>query len=154
MSGGGRDRTGAGHGEILALTLLIEGAVLTAYVSAPQPDAWNHGGGAQEDSAVAEKIAGAERIPSSGPAVEATELVRDAAPPLLFDHSRRDDLFGMPQGQRRAPSSWIRNRSTSGRCSTTWIGPIDTGPRDSDSRSTARTRRVGSSSSTGQARSS
>jgi HD superfamily phosphodiesterase len=32
---------------------------------------------------------------------EATELVREAAPPLLFDHSRRVYLFGMLQGQRR-----------------------------------------------------
>ncbi|MFF3468665.1 HD domain-containing protein [Streptomyces sp. NPDC001984] len=49
---------------------------------------------------MAEKIAGVE-IPSSRLAAEATELVREAASPLLFDHSRRVYLFGMLQGLRR-----------------------------------------------------
>ena len=40
-------------------------------------------------------------IPDSRLVSEATELVREAAPPLLFDHSRRVYLFGMLQGQRR-----------------------------------------------------
>ncbi|MEV7599815.1 HD domain-containing protein [Kitasatospora sp. NPDC089797] len=38
------------------------------------------------------------RIPDSRLAREATELVRDAAPPLLFDHSRRVFLFGALRG--------------------------------------------------------
>ncbi|MFI6865341.1 HD domain-containing protein [Nocardia sp. NPDC050406] len=42
------------------------------------------------------------RIPDSALAREATELVRDAASPLLFDHSRRVFLFGALQGRRRA----------------------------------------------------
>jgi hypothetical protein len=46
-----------------------------------------------------ETIAGV-RIPDSALAVEATELVRQAAPPLLFHHSRRVYLFGMLQGRR------------------------------------------------------
>ncbi|MFF0339733.1 HD domain-containing protein [Kribbella sp. NPDC004875] len=40
-----------------------------------------------------EEIAGV-RIPDSKLAREATELVRDAASPLLYDHSRRVFLFG------------------------------------------------------------
>jgi hypothetical protein len=40
-------------------------------------------------------------IPDSRLVSEATELVREAAPPLLFHHSRRVYLFGMLQGQRR-----------------------------------------------------
>lgn len=47
-----------------------------------------------------ETIAGIE-IPDSRLAADATELVRDAAPPLLFDHSRRVYLFGMLQGRIR-----------------------------------------------------
>jgi hypothetical protein len=47
-----------------------------------------------------ETIAGIE-IPDSRLVAEATELVREAASPLLFDHSRRVFLFGMLQGQRR-----------------------------------------------------
>jgi hypothetical protein len=47
-----------------------------------------------------ESIAGVV-IPDSRLVKEATELVREAAPPLLFDHSRRVYLFGMLQGQRR-----------------------------------------------------
>jgi hypothetical protein len=39
-------------------------------------------------------------IPDSAMASEATELVRDVAPPLLFHHSRRVFLFGSLQGQR------------------------------------------------------
>jgi hypothetical protein len=40
-------------------------------------------------------------IPDSRLATEATELVRDSAPPLLYHHSRRVFLFGMLQGARR-----------------------------------------------------
>ncbi|MBC2641920.1 MULTISPECIES: HD domain-containing protein [unclassified Rhodococcus (in: high G+C Gram-positive bacteria)] len=47
-----------------------------------------------------ETIAGV-MIPDTKLVSEATELVRDAAPPLLFDHSRRVYLFGMLQGQQR-----------------------------------------------------
>jgi HD superfamily phosphodiesterase len=39
-------------------------------------------------------------IPDSSLAAEATELVRDAAPDLLFHHSRRVFLFGSLQGRR------------------------------------------------------
>ncbi|MFC7584404.1 hypothetical protein ACFQYP_12190 [Nonomuraea antimicrobica] len=49
---------------------------------------------------MSESIAGV-RIPGSALAREATELVREAAPPLLFDHSRRVFLFG-----RCAAGSW------------------------------------------------
>jgi hypothetical protein len=49
---------------------------------------------------VSEKIAGIE-IPDSRLVAEATALVREAEPPLLFDHSRRVYLFGMLQGLRR-----------------------------------------------------
>ncbi|MGW4464912.1 HD domain-containing protein [Micromonospora sp. NPDC004704] len=47
-----------------------------------------------------EHIAGVE-IPDTRLVAEATELVREAAPPLLFHHSRRVYLFGMLQGRRR-----------------------------------------------------
>lgn len=47
-----------------------------------------------------ESIAGVV-IPDSRLVSQATELVREAAPPLLFDHSRRVYLFGMLQGRRR-----------------------------------------------------
>jgi hypothetical protein len=47
-----------------------------------------------------EMIAGIE-IPGSPLAKAVTELVREAASPLLFDHSRRVYLFGMLQGRRR-----------------------------------------------------
>ncbi|MGB6163765.1 MAG: HD domain-containing protein [Pseudonocardiaceae bacterium] len=46
-----------------------------------------------------ERIAGID-IPDSRLAREATELVRDAASPLLFHHSRRVFLFGSLQGNR------------------------------------------------------
>ncbi|MFF2659071.1 HD domain-containing protein [Kitasatospora sp. NPDC058032] len=46
---------------------------------------------------MSETIAGV-RIPDSALAAEATELVRDAASPLLFDHSRRVFLFGSLRG--------------------------------------------------------
>lgn len=46
-----------------------------------------------------ETIAGID-IPDSRLASEATELVRDAASPLLFHHSRRVFLFGSLQGNR------------------------------------------------------
>ncbi|HWN28484.1 MAG TPA: HD domain-containing protein [Actinomycetospora sp.] len=45
-----------------------------------------------------ETIAGVA-IPDSALAREATELVRDAAPPLVFDHSRRVFLFGSLRGR-------------------------------------------------------
>ncbi|MFJ4186688.1 HD domain-containing protein [Kitasatospora sp. NPDC089509] len=44
-----------------------------------------------------ETVAGV-RIPDSALAREATELVRDAASPLIFDHSRRVYLFGALRG--------------------------------------------------------
>jgi hypothetical protein len=47
-----------------------------------------------------ERIAGVA-IPEGRMVAEATELVRDAAPPLLFHHSRRVYLFGMLQGRVR-----------------------------------------------------
>src|SRR5437016_2129873 len=47
-----------------------------------------------------EQIAGVS-IPDSRLVAEATDLVRDAAPPLLFHHSRRVYLFGMLQGHLR-----------------------------------------------------
>ena len=46
-----------------------------------------------------ETIAGIP-IPDSALAHEATELVREAAPPLLFDHSRRVFLWASLQGER------------------------------------------------------
>ncbi|MFL4910168.1 HD domain-containing protein [Streptomyces sp. MMS24-I2-30] len=49
---------------------------------------------------MSENIAGVD-IPDTRLAAEATELVRAAESPLLFDHSRRVYLFGMLQGQRR-----------------------------------------------------
>jgi HD superfamily phosphodiesterase len=50
-----------------------------------------------------ESIAGVT-IPDSRLVSAATELVREAASPLLFHHSRRVYLFGMLQGQRRGLS--------------------------------------------------
>ncbi|MET9533686.1 MULTISPECIES: HD domain-containing protein [unclassified Streptomyces] len=47
-----------------------------------------------------ETIAGIT-IPDTALAREATELVREAAGPLLFDHSRRVFLFGSLKGMRR-----------------------------------------------------
>lgn len=47
---------------------------------------------------MAESIAGV-RIPDSALTREATELVRDAASPMLFDHSRRVFLWGSLRGQ-------------------------------------------------------
>lgn len=49
---------------------------------------------------MSETIAGVQ-IPDSTLAREATELVRDVAPPLLFDHSRRVFLFGALRGWRQ-----------------------------------------------------
>jgi HD domain-containing protein len=46
-----------------------------------------------------ENIAGIE-IPDTKLVAEATELVRDAASPLIFHHSRRVFLFGSLQGRR------------------------------------------------------
>ncbi|HEX6402889.1 MAG TPA: HD domain-containing protein [Pseudonocardiaceae bacterium] len=48
---------------------------------------------------MSERIAGID-IPDSRLAREATELVRDAATPLLYHHSRRVFLFGSLQGKR------------------------------------------------------
>jgi hypothetical protein len=48
---------------------------------------------------MAEHIAEIE-IPDTNLVTEATELVRDAATPLIFHHSRRVFLFGSLQGQR------------------------------------------------------
>lgn len=48
-----------------------------------------------------EMIAGI-RIPDSQMAQDATELVRDVASPLIFDHSRRVFLFGSVFGQEQA----------------------------------------------------
>ncbi|MFC4532372.1 HD domain-containing protein [Sphaerisporangium dianthi] len=48
---------------------------------------------------MSEIIAGVA-IPDSALAAEATELVRDNAPELLYDHSRRVYLFGTLQGRR------------------------------------------------------
>ncbi|MER5748126.1 HD domain-containing protein [Streptomyces sp. NPDC002225] len=48
----------------------------------------------------ARTIAGV-RIPDSALAKEATELVREAATPLLFDHSRRVFLFGALRGAQQ-----------------------------------------------------
>ena len=42
------------------------------------------------------------RIPDGRIAREATELVRDIATPLLFDHSRRVFLWGSLQGENLA----------------------------------------------------
>lgn len=47
---------------------------------------------------MAETIAGVT-IPDSALAREATELVRDAASPLIFDHSRRVFVFGALRGR-------------------------------------------------------
>ncbi|MFI6660565.1 HD domain-containing protein [Streptomyces sp. NPDC050523] len=49
---------------------------------------------------MSESIAGV-RIPDSALAREATELVRDVAEPLLFDHSRRVFLFGSLRGREQ-----------------------------------------------------
>jgi HD superfamily phosphodiesterase len=49
---------------------------------------------------VTERIADVE-IPDSRIVTEATELVREAASPLLFHHSRRVFLFGTLQGRRQ-----------------------------------------------------
>ncbi|TCC53549.1 HD domain-containing protein [Kribbella capetownensis] len=49
---------------------------------------------------MSEEIAGV-RIPDSALAREATELVREVAPPLLFDHSRRVFLFGALRGREQ-----------------------------------------------------
>ncbi|MCA1223656.1 HD domain-containing protein [Streptomyces sp. 8L] len=51
----------------------------------------------------AERIAGVE-IPDSALAREATELIRDTADALVYDHSRRVFLFGALQGAARALS--------------------------------------------------
>lgn len=48
-----------------------------------------------------ETIAGVN-ISDSQLVAEATELVRDASPPLLYHHSRRVYLFGMLQGLKRS----------------------------------------------------
>ncbi|MGI5161338.1 HD domain-containing protein [Microbispora sp. CA-102843] len=48
---------------------------------------------------MSETIAGVA-VPDSALATEATELVREAAPPLLYHHSRRVFLFGSLRGRR------------------------------------------------------
>jgi hypothetical protein len=50
------------------------------------------------EKVMSESIAGV-RIPDSGVAREATELVREAAAPLLFDHSRRVFLWATLRGR-------------------------------------------------------
>lgn len=52
---------------------------------------------------MAESIAGV-RIPDSALAQQATELVRETASPLLFDHSRRVFLWGSLRGQEQGAS--------------------------------------------------
>ncbi|MEU6125370.1 HD domain-containing protein [Streptomyces sp. NPDC047123] len=52
---------------------------------------------------MSETIAGV-RIPDSALAREATELVRETASPLVFDHSRRVYLFGALRGQEQGLS--------------------------------------------------
>ncbi|MFJ9663586.1 HD domain-containing protein [Streptomyces sp. NPDC101219] len=52
---------------------------------------------------MSETIAGV-RIPDSALAREATELVREAASPLLFDHSRRVFLWGAMRGREQGLS--------------------------------------------------
>jgi hypothetical protein len=47
-----------------------------------------------------ERIAGVV-IPDTSLVADATELVRQAAPPLLFNHSRRVFIFGSLQGMKR-----------------------------------------------------
>ena len=64
-----------------------------------------------------ETIAGIP-IPDSALAREATELVREAAPPLLFDHSRRVFLWASLRASGMA-STTTPSCSTSARCSTT-----------------------------------
>lgn len=49
---------------------------------------------------MSDSIAGVQ-IPDSALAREATELVREVAPPLLFDHSRRVFLFGSLRGREQ-----------------------------------------------------
>ncbi|SFK62864.1 HD domain-containing protein [Streptomyces pini] len=49
---------------------------------------------------MSETIAGV-RVPDSAMAREATELVREAASPLLFDHSRRVFLWGALRGREQ-----------------------------------------------------
>ncbi|WP_212719104.1 hypothetical protein [Blastococcus sp. CCUG 61487] len=49
---------------------------------------------------MAESIAGVQ-IPDSALAREATDLVREAASPLLFDHSRRVFVWGALRGQEQ-----------------------------------------------------
>jgi HD superfamily phosphodiesterase len=55
----------------------------------------------REETSVTTRIADIE-IPDSALAKEATELVRDTAGPLLYDHSRRVFLFGALRGRHRA----------------------------------------------------
>ena len=57
-------------------------------------------------------------IPDSALARAATDLVREASSPLLFDHSRRVFLFGSLAGIRGG-SPTIPSFCTSARCSTT-----------------------------------
>jgi HD superfamily phosphodiesterase len=54
----------------------------------------------EKENKMAESIAGVS-IPDSALAREATELVREVASPLLFDHSRRVFVFGSLRGREQ-----------------------------------------------------
>src|SRR5690606_24380662 len=73
---------------------------------APSYGAHDPGGGAETRKwrdDMSETVAGV-RIPDSALAREATELVREAASPLLFDHSRRVFLWGALRGREQGLS--------------------------------------------------
>jgi HD superfamily phosphodiesterase len=65
-----------------------------------QEDAMPLDGAKSPDRAGPTRIAGIE-IPDTKLVAEATELVREAASPLLFDHSRRVYLFGALRGREQ-----------------------------------------------------
>ena len=67
---------------------------------------------------MAETIAGIQ-IPDSTMTRAATELLRDVATPLVFDHSRRVFLFGSLRGQQQG-LEYDPELLYVGRCSTTW----------------------------------
>ena len=58
------------------------------------------GAGPDQPGAMAETIAGIQ-IPDSTLAADATQLVRDVAPPLLYHHSRRAYLWGSLRGREQ-----------------------------------------------------
>jgi HD domain len=62
-------------------------------------EAWHQSAATETETTMADHIAGIE-IPDTKLVTEATELVRDAATPLILHHSRRVGLFGSLQGQR------------------------------------------------------